>query len=121
MLKLTCRDGLTDSGRFFTSWENRLFFRTIFLNPSVRFSQTICETIGTSGSFINVLGNILQAVLTTGMGVTAIIGIVLDNTLPGATRAERGLEVWEKEASEEAWEKAEAEWAAMEEGEVRPV
>ena len=76
---------------------------------------------GTSGSFTNVLGNILQAILTTGMGVTAIIGIVLDNTLPGATRAERGLEVWEKEASEEAWEKAEAEWDAMKEGEMRPV
>jgi solute carrier family 23 (nucleobase transporter), member 1 len=76
---------------------------------------------GVSGSFVNVLGNILQAILTTGMGVTAIIGIILDNTLPGATRAERGLEVWEKEASEEAWEKAEAQWDAMEEGEMRPV
>ena len=49
------------------------------------------------------------------------LGILLDNILPGATRAERGLEVWEKEASEEAWEEAEAKWAAMKEGEARPV
>ena len=76
---------------------------------------------GDPGSFVNVLGNIFQAILSTGMAVTAIIGIILDNLLPGATRAERGLEVWEKDASEEAWEKAEAEWAAMKEGEMRPV
>jgi hypothetical protein len=31
------------------------------------------------------------------------------------------LEVWEKEASEEAWEEAEVAWAAMKEGEMRPV
>jgi hypothetical protein len=55
------------------------------------------------------------------MAVTAIIAIILDNLLPGATRAERGLEVWEKEASDEAWEEAEAAWAAMKEGEMRPV
>jgi hypothetical protein len=55
------------------------------------------------------------------MAVTALLGIILDNILPGATRAERGLEVWEKEASEEAWEEAEAKWAAMKEGEARPV
>jgi hypothetical protein len=55
------------------------------------------------------------------MAVTAILGIILDNILPGATRAERGLEVWEKEASEEAWQEAEAQWAAMKEGEMRPV
>ena len=72
-----------------------------------------------AGGVAQVLGNILQAILTTGMGVTAIVGIVLDNLLPGASRADRGLEVWEKEASEEAWEKAEAEWAAMKEGEMR--
>lgn len=74
-----------------------------------------------AGQFATVIGNILQAILTTGMAVTAIVGIVLDNFLPGATRAERGLEVWEKEASEEAWEEAEAKWAAMAEGEMRPV
>ncbi len=74
-----------------------------------------------AGSFFQVIGNILQAILSTGMAVTAIIGIFLDNLLPGASRAERGLEVWEKDASEEAWEKAESEWAAMKEGEMRPV
>jgi uracil-xanthine permease len=74
-----------------------------------------------AGGFFNVIGNILQAILTTGMAVTAILGIILDNFLPGATRAERGLEVWEKEASEEAWAEAEAQWAAMKEGEARPV
>ena len=76
---------------------------------------------GEPGSVVNVIGNIFQAILSTGMAVTAIVGIILDNLLPGATRAERGLEVWEKDASEEAWEKAEAEWAAMKEGEMRPV
>ncbi len=74
-----------------------------------------------AGTFIGLIGSILQAILTTGMAVTAFLGILLDNLLPGATRAERGLEVWEKEASEEAWQEAEAQWAAMKEGEVRPV
>ncbi len=74
-----------------------------------------------AGRVAEVLGSICQAILTTGMAVTAFIGIILDNLLPGATRAERGLEVWESEASEEAWEKAEAEWAALAEGEMRPV
>jgi xanthine/uracil permease len=74
-----------------------------------------------AGTFVKVLGDIFQAILTTGMAVTALIALVLDNTLPGATRAERGLEIWEKEASEEAWEEAEAAWAAMKEGEMRPV
>jgi xanthine/uracil permease len=76
---------------------------------------------GTQGSVINVIGNIFQAILSTGMAVTAIVGIILDNLLPGATRAERGLEAWERDASEEAWEEAEAQWAAMKEGEMRPV
>jgi xanthine/uracil permease len=75
---------------------------------------------GTQGSVINVIGNIFQAILSTGMAVTAIVGIILDNFLPGATRAERGLEAWERDASEEAWEEAEAQWAAMKEGEMRP-
>jgi len=74
-----------------------------------------------AGAFFKVLGDILQAILTTGMAVTAILGMILDNLLPGATRAERGLEVWEKEASEEFWQEAEAQWAAMKEGETRPV
>jgi len=76
---------------------------------------------GTQGSALNVIGNIFQAILSTGMAVTAIVGIILDNFLPGATRAERGLEAWERDASEEAWEEAEAQWAAMKEGEMRPV
>ena len=63
------------------------------------------------------MGSILQTLLTTGMAVTAIIAIILDNFLPGATKAERGLEYWETEASEEAWEKAEAEWAKLKVGE----
>lgn len=72
---------------------------------------------GESGSLVNVLGAITQTILTTGMAVTAIVAIALDNWLPGATRAERGLEYWESEASDEAWEKAEAEWAKMAVGE----
>jgi solute carrier family 23 (nucleobase transporter), member 1 len=76
---------------------------------------------GTKGDLLNTIGSIVQALLSTGMFVTAFIGILLDNTLPGATRAERGLEVWETEASDEAWEKAEAEWAAIPEGEMRAI
>ncbi len=76
---------------------------------------------GTAGSVTNILGSILQTILTTGMAVTAITAIVLDNLLPGATRAERGLEYWDKEASDEAWEKAEAEWAKMAVGEERVI
>ncbi|VEN74001.1 conserved membrane hypothetical protein [Candidatus Desulfarcum epimagneticum] len=72
-----------------------------------------------SGQFAGVAGNILQALLSTGMAVTAIVGMLLDNTLPGATRAERGVEAWETEASEEAWEEAEKEWALIEEGRMR--
>ncbi|UCG07337.1 MAG: purine/pyrimidine permease [Desulfobacterales bacterium] len=74
-----------------------------------------------AGTFVKVIGDILQAILTTGMAVTGITALILDNILPGATRAERGLEVWEKEASEEAWQEAESQWAAMQEGEMRPV
>ncbi len=70
-----------------------------------------------AGEAANVLGSITQTILTTGMAVAAIVAIVLDNTLPGATRAERGLEYWDNEASDEAWEKAEAEWAKMAVGE----
>jgi solute carrier family 23 (nucleobase transporter), member 1 len=73
------------------------------------------------GDVMSVFGNILQAILSSGMAVTAILGMLLDNLLPGATRAERGLEVWEKEASEKAWIRAEAEWASLKEGEMRAV
>jgi solute carrier family 23 (nucleobase transporter), member 1 len=89
-------------------------------NPLLSASAVPVDWSG-AGQFLAVLGNILQAILTTGMAVTAITGIVLDNLLPGATRAERGLEAWEKEASEEAWEEAEAEWDQMAEGEMRPI
>ncbi|MBT4201360.1 uracil-xanthine permease family protein [Desulfobacula sp.] len=76
---------------------------------------------GAAGSFVNTLGNICQALLTTGMFVTAIVAIILDNFLPGATKAERGLEAWEKDATEEAWIAAEKEWDSMEEGQARVV
>jgi len=74
-----------------------------------------------AGKFAEVIGNILQTILNTGMAVTAIVGIVLDNLLPGATREERGLTVWETEATDEAWEKAEAGWAKMAVGEERKI
>ena len=74
---------------------------------------------GEAGSIVNTLSNIFQALLTTGMAVTAIVAMLLDNILPGASKADRGLEAWEQEASEEAWEKAEERWAAMKEGEIR--
>ncbi len=69
------------------------------------------------GQVAKVLGDILQTLLTTGMAVSAIFAITLDNLLPGATREERGLTIWEKEATPEAWEEAEKEWAQMKEGE----
>ena len=74
-----------------------------------------------AGLFWGTIGDIIQALLTTGMAVTALWPSSWTTCLPGATRAERGLEAWEKDATEEAWEKAEAEWAAMKEGETRPV
>jgi len=74
---------------------------------------------GEAGSMINTLSNIFQALLTTGMAVTAIVAMLLDNLLPGASKADRGLEAWEQDASEEAWEQAEERWAAMKEGEMR--
>ncbi len=89
-------------------------------NPMLSANAVPIDWSG-AGALFRVIGNILQAILTTGMAVTALLGIILDNLLPGATRAERGLEVWEKEASEEAWQEAEAKWAAMKEGEMRPV
>ena len=74
-----------------------------------------------AGKVAEVLGNILQAILTSAMSVTAIIGLLLDNLLPGATREERGLAVWEAEATDEAWAKAEEEWRKMAVGEERKV
>lgn len=68
---------------------------------------------GDPGSMVYVLTNIAQTILTTGMAVTAFLTVILDNLLPGATREERGLTYWETEASDEAWVKAEAEWAKI--------
>jgi nucleobase transporter 1/2 len=74
-----------------------------------------------AGGFAGTIGNILQAILMSGMAVTGIVGIILDNLLPGADRKERGLEAWEADASEEAWIEAEKQWDAMAEGEMRPL
>jgi len=74
-----------------------------------------------AGKAAEVLGNILQAILTSAMSVTAIFGLILDNFLPGATREERGLAVWDTQATEEAWIKAEQEWKKMAVGEERKV
>ncbi|MDI6860651.1 MAG: solute carrier family 23 protein [Caldisericia bacterium] len=80
------------------------------------FSKKLAEQ---GASFGVVLGLIVFTILSTPMAVSAIIGILLDNLLPGATREERGFGYWEREATEEAWQKAEAEWAKMKEGEER--
>jgi nucleobase transporter 1/2 len=74
-----------------------------------------------AGKVAEVLGSFVQILFTTGMAVAAIFGMVLDNLLPGATREERGLTFWESEATDEAWEKAEAEWAKMAVGEERKI
>jgi xanthine/uracil permease len=74
-----------------------------------------------AGKAAEVLGNILQAILSTGIADTAIVTALLDNLLPGATREERGLAVWESAASEEAWAKAEAEWKKMAVGAERKI
>jgi nucleobase transporter 1/2 len=76
---------------------------------------------GVEGSAFRVIGTIISTILSTPMAVSAIIGISLDNTIPGATREERGLAYWEREATAENWEKAEAEWAKMKEGEERKI
>ncbi|MBI9106942.1 MAG: purine/pyrimidine permease [Spirochaetales bacterium] len=87
------------------------------LTLPAHFGATSMVT-GDPGSAAYVITNILQTIFTTGMAVTAFITMLLDNTLPGATREERGLTVWEAEATDEAWEKAEAEWAAIPEGQA---
>jgi xanthine/uracil permease len=80
------------------------------------FSKKLAQSGATFGT---VLGLIVFTIFSTPMAVSAITGIVLDNLLPGATRDERGFTYWEKEATEENWQKAEAEWAKMKEGEER--
>ncbi|MCD6395995.1 MAG: purine/pyrimidine permease [Spirochaetaceae bacterium] len=86
------------------------------LSFPAHFSANAIDWTG-AGQVAGVLGSILQTILTTGMAVTAIIAIFLDNLLPGATRKERGLEYWDNEASDEAWVEAEARWAKMAVGE----
>lgn len=93
-----------------------LSFPAAFSSIRDNFSQKLAQ----QGATLDVvLGLIIFTILSTPMAVSAIIGITLDNTLPGATREERGFAYWEKEATEEAWQKAEAEWAKMKEGEER--
>ncbi len=92
----------------------------LFSGLSVRVAfQANPISWGAIGTVSGTLGMILQTILTTAMAVSAIIAMILDNSLPGATRKERGLTYWEKEATEEAWAKAEAEWEHMAEGEER--
>ncbi len=87
-------------------------FSPIRDNFSAKLAQ-VGPSVGT------VIGLIVFTILSTPMAIAAITGILLDNILPGATREERGFAYWEKEATEEAWQKAEAEWAKMKEGEER--
>ncbi|MCX8095604.1 MAG: xanthine permease, partial [Caldisericia bacterium] len=93
-----------------------LSFPAAFSSIRDSFSKKLAEQ---GASFGVVLGLIIFTILSTPMAVSAIIGILLDNLLPGATREERGFGYWEREATEEAWQKAEAEWAKMKEGEER--
>jgi len=93
---------------------------SLFSGLSVRFAfQSNPISWGAIGTVGGTLGMILQTILTTAMAVSALVAIILDNSLPGATRKERGLTYWEKEATEESWAKAEAEWTQMKEGEER--
>jgi nucleobase transporter 1/2 len=76
---------------------------------------------GPIGTVAGTLGSIVQTILTTAMAVSAIVALIMDNWLPGATREERGLTYWDKEATPEAWAKAEAEWKELKEGEERKI
>ena len=80
------------------------------------FAKKLTESGATVGTII---GLIIFTIFSTPMAVAGIVGIVLDGLLPGATRDERGFTYWEREATEENWQKAEAEWAKMKEGEER--
>ncbi len=88
------------------------------LSAPAHFAQAKVD-FAAYGVFAKTVGDILQSILTSGMSVTAVVALLLDNTLPGATRGERGLEAWDNEASDEAWEKAEAEWSRVAEGAAR--
>ena len=90
-----------------------------FFNPNI--NPNAFQIVWAESGILKVLGDIVQAIFMSGMSVTAIIAILLDNLIPGATREERGLTVWETEATDEAWEKAEAEWKKMAVGEQRKI
>jgi nucleobase transporter 1/2 len=90
------------------------------LSMNAHFSNNPIDWSG-AGQVAEVLGNILQAIFTSAMSVTAIVGLILDNLLPGATREDRGLAVWESEATDEAWAKAEEGWKKMAVGEEMKV
>jgi xanthine/uracil permease len=90
------------------------------LSFPAHFSASPIDWSG-SGQAAQIIGSILQTILSTGMAVTAIVAITLDNLIGGATTKERGLDTWEAEASDEAWIKAEAEWAKMAVGEERKI
>jgi len=103
-----------------------LFILGLALFGGLSFPQAVgpirdkfSSQLATGATFGTVLGLIVFTIFSTPMAVAAITGIVLDNLLPGATRDERGFTYWEREATEEAWQKAEAEWAKMKEGEER--
>ena len=53
--------------------------------------------------------------------LNALLGGTMSSRLFQKIREERGLAVWEREATEEAWEKAEAEWKRMAVGQERKV
>lgn len=103
-----------------------LFILGLALFGGLSFPQAVgpirdkfSSQLAAGATFGTVLGLIVFTIFSTPMAVAAITGIVLDNLLPGATRDERGFTYWEREATEEAWQKAEAEWAKMKEGEER--
>jgi len=66
----------------------------LFMGLSVPFyfkSTAGAETLETIGTVSSGLSDVVGSIGKTGMAVAAIIGLVLDNTLP-ATRKQRGLE-----------------------------
>jgi len=70
-----------------------LSFPIAFSSIRDNFSTKLAQSGATVGT---VLGLIVFTILSTPMAVAAITGIVLDNTLPGATREERGFHIGRK-------------------------
>ena len=68
-----------------------------FLPPTVQLPINWEASAGIAGRTI---AEILTTIAATGMAVAAIIGMVLDNIIPG-TRESRGLTYWEKMAEPE--------------------